>query len=260
MNTKFPSTIVKPNDFYFEVAMGHVNGANALNKYGENASIALGTQEGIWDGSVPYPFPLTEDITHISQPVHDAGMAGQIVRVQGVDTDFDYVDQNVALHATDTTIKMPLAKPLRRVFRESVVSSVVAIQAINTTNAAGTITYAVIIAGNQQTMMAIMPVFRNKVFLITNWNWDVIKVTGNIPDNTAFTIWTADVENNTAFRIRRKISQSQLGSGGSVAINPPIVVEQISDIMMTASPDTKPAGVTGGFDGVMIDNGVHPAF
>ena len=116
-----------------------------VNKFGENPSSAIDTQEDLWDGGGTYPYPATALITDLKQATDQETMRGATIEAQGLDTNWDLVVQTKALDASNTTTKVALATPLVRVMRMKVLANVVGDQNINAMDTgAGTAIYATI--------------------------------------------------------------------------------------------------------------------
>jgi len=187
-----------------EIPKGNVKGHSVINKFGSNANSAQNTIEDVWDGGGTYPWATSATITHVSQSVNDATMLGETIEVQGLNDSWDLVLQTVTLDGTDTTTLQALTTPLRRVFRVKVLADVVAAENVVVTNAAGSTTYAQIIAGNNQTLMALYTVPRNCTAYITSYYYGYVRTVALDPTSVEFGLWVADRGNGYEFQIKNQ--------------------------------------------------------
>ena len=236
------------------IAAGRISGHSAVNKFGANSAVASGTTEDVWDGSALYTFPATADITHLRQAVDQAAMRSQVVEVQGLDTNYAAVTQNVTLDAANTTTAVALGTALRRVFRMKVLANVVTTQNVELRNVGGGTTYALILAGNNQTLMAIYTVPAGKTAYMTNFYGTIIKSTANAPDSVDFRLWVADRANSYEFQIKHAQGAPLTAGGVRHNWNPYFKVTEKSDIKIAATASGGIANVNAGFDLILVDN------
>ncbi len=246
-----PFPVVDP---MLEIPRGNVPGQSSVNKFGENPAVASGTTEDVWDGGGTYSFPTTADITHISQAVDQAAMQGETVEVEGLDINWDGVVQMVDLDGTDTTTAVALGTALLRVFRMRVLADVVTDQDINLKNVGGGTTYAVIQAGNNQTLMAIYTVPRNKKAYLTHYYGNVVPTVANDPKSTDFNLWVADRHNSYEFQLKHHKSAASVDPSVDHEFRPYFEVTQKSDIKLTAFPVNAIANVDAGFGVILVDD------
>jgi hypothetical protein len=247
-------TYISNQDFMLEVAKGNIAGHSVVNKFGHNPVVTNSTTEDIWDGGGTYSFPATADITHVRQVVDQAAMQSQNIEVQGLDTNWDLTVQTVTLDAANTTTPVALTTALRRVFRMKVMANVVADQDIELRNVGGGTTYAIIGAGNNQTLMAIYTVPNGKTAYIVSFYADSVKTSVQNPDSVEFQLWFADRDNGYEFQLK---NQSGLPDGAGELqhfFKPYYKATQKTDIKLTATPEGKNVHVNGGFDIILVDN------
>ena len=139
------------SDFYLKVAQGLVEGYSIVNKFGQNSAIGTGDYEDIWDGGGTYTYPTdgTAPITHIYST--DGGDT-EPINVQGLDITGALVLQTITL--TGTTVA-PLTTPLWRCFRLKNVGTNNLIGVIHASDSGKAVSYAQIVDGNNQTLMAL---------------------------------------------------------------------------------------------------------
>jgi len=235
----------------FAVPAGLVPGITHINKFGRNTAIALNTEEEIWDGSAAYSFPATALATSISQTTDQVAMRGQTIEVQGLDADWLAVTQNAVLDATLTTTAVTLTTALIRVFRMRVLSSVVGDSAIRVHNAGETQDYAIISAGNNQTLMAIYTVPAATTAYMTCYYAHHNPATGQDPTSNPISLWATDNANGYARQIKHVVGLPN-GAGFQHFFMPYQPFTEKTDIYLTATPVGKAADVSAGFDLVCV--------
>ncbi len=164
------------DDFMFNLAMGNIPGASVVIKFG-HGTVVGSTPETIWDGSsltgiTNYTYMTTPSVLYISS---DAAGDGQVYEVQGLDGDYNMQTKQVT--ANGLTF-VPLPKTWLRVYR---------VKNLGSTDNAGNIyvsddntdvggngipdtltnVKAMIIIGNNQTLMSLYTVPTGKVALVT---------------------------------------------------------------------------------------------
>ena len=241
-------------DPMLEMVKGRAKGHICINKFGENPANASATEEDIWDGGGTYPFPTTALITSISQTTNQVAMLGATIEVQGLNASWEIVTQDAVLNGTDTTTVVTLTTPLIRVFRAKVQANVIGDSDIRVHNAAETVDYAVIQAGNNQTSMAIYTVPAGKTAYMTNYYCDFVEVTNQDPMSVDFNLFSADKLNNYEFQLKHEKAITKGAAGFQHFFLPYLVFTERTDIKLTALPADKQAHVHAGFDLILVDN------
>lgn len=248
------AAIMATTDPMLEIARGNVSLHGQVNKFGGNLLVASGATEDIWDGGGTYAFPTTASITHINQAVDQAALRGETVEVQGLDTNWDLVVQNVTIDASNSTTPVALTTALRRVFRMKVLADVVTNQnVIAHDNASPQVISSQITAGNNQTLMAIYTVPNGYTAYITRYYASTTESTGKEPKSTEFKLWVADRANNYEFQLKHAVGIPKAGSGVVQEFRPYMKVNTKNDIKMSAAADSEDAAVHAGFDIILIN-------
>jgi hypothetical protein len=223
---------VYPNvtNYLLEVAQGNVGGVAHVNKFGQNTAVGTSSTETVWDGSNLYTFPATADITHIRQPTDQATMRGETIEVQGA---------------------------LKRVFRMKVLANVVTTQNVELRNVGGGTTYALITAGNNQTLMAFYTVPASKTAYITNYYATVNQDTNGTAPDVITRMWFQD--NQNSYKPQLKHVRGLDATGGAHFqhhFEPYYSAGQKTDIYLTAQnlSGSTAANVSAGFDLILVDN------
>ena len=248
---------VVEKDFMLEIPAGNISGQTSVNKFGANKLVTAGTTEDIWDGGGTYSFPTTPDITHLRQAVDQATMRGETIEVQGLDTSWNLTVQNVVLDGTDSTTPVALTTALKRVFRMKVLADVVTTQNVELRNVGGGTTYALILAGHNQTLMAIYTVPNGKTAYMTQYYVDNVPSTTKLPDSIEPKLWMADRDNGYEFQLKSARGIPLNGDGITNPFRPYQKITQKTDIKISATV-TGGAGDDGhvhaGFDLILVDN------
>lgn len=237
-----------------DVPLGNVNSVLSINKFGANRDVTADTQEDVWDGGGNYVYPTTPDITHIHQLTDQITLRGETVNVQGLDSNWDLVTQDVLLDATNTTTLVALDTPLIRVFRLKLNSAISATFNIHVTNAGNTIDYAIITNGNNQTLMALFTVPNGYTALMTSLFFSNIDATNKTPTSVEIKMWAADRDNGYTFQLKHADAMPHQGSGRQHKFEPYYKFSQKTDIKISAEPANEDGHVHAGFDLYLIPN------
>jgi hypothetical protein len=238
-----------------EIAKGNVPRHSVVNKFGSNPSVTANTEEDIWDGGGTYVWPTTADITHIRQATDQVGTdANATIEVQGLDTNWALVTQTVDLDGTDTTTPVALGTALKRVFRMKVLENIVLAADVELRNVGGGTTYAIITAGNNQTLMALYTVAAGYSAYMVNMFFSVIDATNKTPTSTEFRIWAADRENGYEFQLKHADAVPEAGGGHDHEWKPYYRFDQKTDIRLSAEPIDEDGHVHAGFDLILVQD------
>jgi len=243
------------SDFGLEVAKGNVPGHSPINKFGNNGALATSTTETIWDGSNVYTFPATADITHLRQAVDQVTMRGETIEVQGLDTNYALTVQTAVLDASDSTTAVALTTALRRVFRMKALSSVVTTENVELRNVGGGTTFALIQAGNNQTLMAVYTVPADMNGYIYNYWASLNKDSGGGDPDVVVKMWHQDNDNGYAPQLKHlRGLDSNASSEFKHIFATPLRVTGKTDIYLTATnlSGSATADVSGGFDLIIV--------
>jgi len=144
-----------------------------------------------------------------------------------------------------------------RIFRMKVLADVVSSSDIRCHNAGETIDYAVIQAGNNQTLMAIYTVPNGKTAYMTSYYADNVPTATKKPDSVEFQLWVADRDNSYEFQLKHEKAIPISGVGFQHYFKPYFKITQKSDIRISADV----VGGTGddghphaGFDLILVNN------
>lgn len=237
-----------------EIAKGNVPGHSHVNKFGHNPSMASGATEDIWDGSALYVFPATALMTSISQTSDQAAMQGGTVVVEGLDASWNAVTQTATLNGSDTTTVVTLSTALIRCFRMYVTEDVVTDSPIRVHNAGESQDYAVILAANNQTQMAIYTVPNGKTAYMTGV-WASLNAGGGAPSTMNIRLWERDNDNGYAREIDHTMGLDvDASTHWNHMFKPYKKYTQKKDIFLDGTTAAATADVSAGFDLILVDN------
>ena len=186
--------------------------------------------------------------------VNQTALLGAIIQIQGLDTNWDLIVQDVLLDATDTTTLVALTTPLRRIFRVKVNAATTSTSDIKVTNAADTIDYAIVTNGNNQTLMAQFTIPQNMSGYMTGLFFSNIDATNKTPTSVEIKMWAADNINGYAFQLKHADAMPRSASGRQHFFKPYYKFSEKTDIKMTAQPADEDGHVHAGFDLILVDN------
>jgi hypothetical protein len=151
----------RPNDFYFEVAVGNVLNHSNVNKFGRNADVDSAAVEDIWDGGGTWSAPtVTQVYTFTSDSANDTsdGTGARTMQIYGLDSNGNLADETITLAGTFPATATTQYQMIHRMIILTAGSGGVnAGTIIANANTDGTVT-AQINPSNNQTLMAIYKV------------------------------------------------------------------------------------------------------
>lgn len=96
----------RPNNFYFDVAVGNVLNHEPVTQAGMNDDVDTSEIEDIWDGGGVWDEPSTTQIYTItsssSEDNNIAGIGARTIQIFGLDGDGDLVDEVIELNGTNS--------------------------------------------------------------------------------------------------------------------------------------------------------------
>jgi len=146
--------------FELQASRSQISYHNTLFKYGYNPAI-LNVEETIWDAGGVYAYPGSAVAMTVTS-ASGATDSGVTVLVCGLDASYNELEEEVTLNASGTATTTGLFLRVFRVFVNGVTSP-----AGNITIANGGTTYAQILAGENQTLMAVYTVPAGKTLYIS---------------------------------------------------------------------------------------------
>ena len=232
-------------NFNLNVARGKIRGASSVHKFGAVPRMHDNTTGSMWDvNDTIYPWAALDTPAVVNVERNDVADNGLIVTVQGLDTNWDYVEEEITITAEDQ-LGSTLFRRVNRAF----------ISDTGTTNAddinieagaAGGTTVARITAGQGQTLMGVYTVPAGKTAYLLKINTsaeDGKDASGFLYVRTTDTI---------PFRVKHTWEFS--GAAGPYEYNftIPCVITEKSDIDVRATTRDKNGRYTVAFDLLLL--------
>ena len=194
---------------------GNIPGLTHINKFGSLTNATQDTAVDLWDGGGTYVFPAsTADMTHVSQTTDQAAARGSTWTIQGLNTSYVEVEQNVILDATNTTTLVALGTPLFRVNRMFMLTpDILLTSTVRLHNAGETIDYVDIQLDHNQTLNAIYTVPAGKTAYITNIGADHVPVTNKDPASVHFHMQVRNNADSGPWRVIESFATVKSGGG-----------------------------------------------
>src|SRR5210317_1076945 len=140
--------------FWLQVARDHVKGHDRVHKFGAVPSMSINTTGTIWDvNDTLYPWTALDTPAVLNIERNDASDDGLQITVQGLDGDYNFIEDTITISGADT-VGTVLFKRVNRAFITTGATNNVGIIDIEAGAAGGT-TVARINAGKGQTPMSV---------------------------------------------------------------------------------------------------------
>jgi len=221
-------------DFYFQASTGEINGLEAVNKFGSNLNIDIGsTPETIWSSGGVYTFPSSSgSITVVSSSAADsaAGTGARTILVEGVDENYRKITQTFTMNGVT-----PVTSSINnwfRAYRAFVVTAGTGeVNAGAITIDLGATTLATIPIGLGQSQMAVFTIPENKKGYIVSITGSILRSGNNRSANIALYCRVNGV--------RRLIYEFTVETTGSTTFTKyfksPIVVDEKTDLYLNVA-------------------------
>jgi len=233
-------------DDYLNIARGQVKGASHVHKFGAVPALSINTTGTIWDISdTLYPWSALDTPAIVNIERNNASDEGKTVIVQGLDGDYNFVEDSITISGTDT-LGTVLFKRVNRAYVINDGSNNVGIIDIEAGAAGGT-TVARINVGKGQTLMSVYTVPAGKnAYLIqgTATCQDGADATGDM-----FVRYFGE----TTFRVGHSFEVSGDGGQYFYRFGVPLKIPQKSDIDVRAFVRSNNARLTAAYDIVLMD-------
>lgn len=248
-----PDASQQSGTFAIDACLGQVTGVSCLNKFGENPDVDTGGAESVWDGGGLYPWASlasAQALEIVSASANDdsAGTGARTVEVQGLDANYDLQTETVTL---DGTTEVDLTNTFLRVFRMKVLTAGsggvnAGIITLRLDGAGATV--ANILAGENQTLMAIYTVPRYHKLVVHKY---LVDINGAAGSDVEFKVYVR--EEDSVFQLRRLLGLK--GGATSIFISKlqiPEVYPAKTDIDIRTLTDANNTNVAAAFDGFLI--------
>ena len=249
VNATIVSSAVGSNKpFYLEVAQDLVPGYSSNHKFGAVPSMSNNTTGSIWDISdTLYPFDaLGVAGSRVNVGRNSAADAGSVIRVQGLDVNYNLVEEDFTLTAVDTLSNAEFIR-INRAFLVTNGGTNIGDIDIEV-GAPGGATVARINAGSGQTLMAVYTVRANATAYVLN-----VGATASDDADATISLLRRDVTSDV-FRIASTFELQQRGGGFTQEFQFPIKLLEKTDIDLRVISRASGKRFTGTFDILLVGN------
>ena len=233
--------------FYLEVAQGLISGTTSNHKFGAVPLMGGNTTGTIWDiDDTFYPWSALDTPAVVNVERNDVADNGLIVTVQGLDTNWDFVEEEITISAADQ-LGSTLFRRVNRAFITDTGSTNAGDIDIEAGAAGGTIV-ARITEGLGQTLMGAYTIPAGKTAYLLKINTSA----QDGKDASGFLYVRAT--DTTTFQIKHTWEFS--GAAGPYQYNfaVPLVITEKSDIDVRATTRDNNGRYTVSFDILLVDN------
>jgi hypothetical protein len=242
-----------PEPFALDVAKGNVTGTTGVNKFGRNIDVDTGSVEDIWDGGETWIQPTAarlHDIVSSDNGDIAAGAGARTVQVYGLDSAYGLQDEIVTMNGTAGTPTANTYTMIHRVIVRSAGGSAQNIGSITATAQTDDTITAAILAGNNQTLMAIYQVPANKTAYMTTIYADMQR---NVTTGAA-NIFLKEKPDGEVFQT--KFVRGIVGTGSSLNYEwgVPRQIAAKTIIKMAADVSSSNTDIAAGFDLILVDD------
>ena len=233
--------------YYLEVAQGLIPGYSSNHKFGAAPSMSNNTNGSVWDvDDTLYPFDAFGTGSVINVERNNVADEGTIIRVQGLDVNYDYIEEDITITGANT-LGTAVYIRLNRAFMVTDGGTNVGNIDIEL-GAAGGVTVARITASYAQTLMAVYTIPAGKTgYLLATGATAAEDADATIAlhkresDSDVFTIVTT-------FELQKR------GGGFSQEFFVPLVLGEKTDIDLRVISRDNNKRFTGTFDILLVDN------
>ena len=227
-----------------DVARGLTRGATSEHKFGAVPAMSVNTTGTIWDvNDTAYPWSAFDTPGVLNIPAVDADDNGHIVKVFGLDENFDQIEEDFVISSTGTVTGQ---KTFGRVYRAYYYGALTNADDINIRR--NTTVVSRISAGKAQTLNAIYTVPRKKTAYL-------MQGTASIQYGGDGTIdMFVRYFGQQSFRIGHSGEVAGTGMPYKYEFSVPLAVPQKTDIDVRVTVRSNKARVTAAFDMLILDN------
>lgn len=236
-------------DLNLNIARGLVKGTSFNHKFGAVPSLGINVTGSVWDiDDTLYPWTALDTPAVVNVERNNAADEGHTVTVQGLDSDYNFQEEEIVISGTNTLG----TKLFRRVNRAFCTAG----GATNTGNidieagAAGGTTVARITAGKGQTLMAVYTVPAGHTAFITQGVASV-QSGGSATGDMMIRQFGQDT-----FRVGHSFEVTSTGGEYFYPFSVPVAVSEKSDIDIRAKAADNNSRITSAFDMILIKNGL----
>ena len=242
------STVGSNKPFYLEVAQDLVPGYSSNHKFGAVPSMSNNTIGSIWDiDDTLYPFDalgVAGSIVNVER--NSPADAGSVIRVQGLDVNYDFIEEDFTLTAAET-LGTAVFRRINRAFIVTDGGTNIGDIDIEVGGPGGA-TVARITAGAGQTLMAVYTVPANVTAYVLN-----VGATASDDADATISLLRREVTSDV-FRIATTFELQQRGGGFTQEFQIPIKLLEKTDIDLRVISRASGKRFTSTFDILLVGN------
>lgn len=233
-------------DFFTEVSQGLVPGDSSINKFGSTESLGA-TFSTVWNSGAIYSYPTTAATVSTSSTDTDdtsAGIGARTIKIEGLDASYNEVSETITMNGTTGVTS---TNSYLRVFRAFVTSAGSSGENKGTIDIKqGGNTLAQIIAGLNQTEMALYTVPAGKTAFLRSHYW-------SIPKDKEAEVRLLVRPLGEVFQVKHQLFLPEHYINHEFGY--PLVISAKSDIELRAkSTSGTTHSIASGFDLLLVDN------
>lgn len=243
-----------PETYQVDIAKGNISGATVIHKFGRNPDADQNEVVDIWDGDAEWVAPTaarTHTIVSSNTADTSAGTGARTVQVYGLDQDYALANEVVTLGGTVGTVTSGSYNIIHRMIVRTAGDAGQNMGSITATAASDNTITAAILAGNNQTLMAIYQIPANKTGYMTGFYADMQRsVTTGACD-----IQLKEKPDGEVYQV--KFVGGVVGAGSSYLerrYDVPRSIPAKTTIKMTATASANNTDVSAGFDIILVDD------
>lgn len=246
LSQDYDSTVVRPTDFKYEVALGLRQGYTTWNKWGYNAAVAAGT-ETVWSVSSLFTrLTAAETLIIASSSIEDdpvkadlsVGTGAYSVIIYGVNENYDNVTEVVTLNGTASVNSVNTYLGVNRMAIYLAGTGGVNAGTISATTLTPTTTQAEIPVGAGSTQHAFFFVAQGHTALLDWLSMSAIKLSGGGTPEFVFKLWVTSLVSGAKYEVFRTPMDVAIENHLEYRPSQPFVVSEKSLIEMQVTSDT----------------------
>lgn len=234
----------KNEDFYLQIARGHISNHSTNHKFGAVPSMSTGATGTVWDvNDTIYPWSAWDTAGIVNVSAVNASDNTKQITIQGLDDNYDFQEETITV---SSSAAVSSTKSFKRLNRGFLVDGSTNVADIVVTK--GGTTVLKITAGKGQTLMAVYTIPRDKTAYLTQGVCSIQK-SGDATGDMFIRYF-----GQSSFRVGHSFELEGAGGPYTYKFTIPIRIPEKSDIDIRANVRSNNARVTAAFDLIIIDN------
>jgi hypothetical protein len=250
LSQDYDSTVVRPTDFKYEVALGLRQGYTTWNKWGYNATVSAGT-ETLWSVSTLFSRMTTADtLVLTSSSTNDivtTGTGAQSVVIYGVNENYDPIIEVVPMNGTGGATTTNQFFGINRLAVYLAGANGVNAGTITATTTTPTTTQSEIPVGEGSSQHAFFFVPQGHTALLDWMTLSCAKLSGGAKPNVTYKMWVTSLVSGAKYEVFRSPLDVTLENHLEFTPSQPFVVGEKSLIEIQITSDTANTVASGRF-------------